>query len=229
MHSFTRNHQKAGGPSDISEQEGVITFSAWLYDLIVRWFVMRGKEQAFRNIIADLTQIQTGEAVLDVGCGTGTQALVVKRRIGETGRVCGLDPSVPLLSAARRKARRVGLAVDFQQGGIGQISFPPQSFDVVLSTFMMHHVSDKLKRQGLAEVARVLKPGGRLLIVDFQRSEEHHDKPEQFGVGVFALQDLPALLKEAGFSQIESGEIPFRVRSVAAAHTQYGFIRAKKS
>jgi ubiquinone/menaquinone biosynthesis C-methylase UbiE len=207
----------------------VITVSAWWYDLIVRWFVMHGKEHTFRHMTADLAGLQPGEAVLDVGCGTGTQALVAKERVGETGRVCGIDPSRSLLAAARRKAKRAGLRIDFQPGRIEHIPTPSQSFDVVLSTFMMHHVPDHLKLQGLAEIARILTPGGHLLIIDFKRSEEHQSRPEQFGAGAIDIQDLSALLSEAGFSQIETGEIPFRIRSVSAAHPHYGFIRAKKS
>ncbi len=225
---FTHKSRESG-PSSQGSSGIVITFSAWWYDLMVGWFVMHRKEQTFRHTTADLAQIQTGETVLDVGCGTGTQALVAKKRVGETGRVCGIDPSRPLLAAAQRKAKRAGLHIDFQPGGIEHIPAPSQSFDVVLSTFMMHHVPDTLKYQGLAEIARILTPGGRLLLIDFKRSEEHPGRPEQFGAGDIALQDIPVLLKEAGFSQIETGEIPFRIRSVSAAHPHYGYIRAKKS
>ena len=91
---------------------------------------------------------------------------------------------------------------------IEQLSFPDQSFDVVLSTLMMHHVPDDLKRRGLSEIARVLKAGGCLLVVDFKRPEEYQSQPGQFGVGEMGLQDLPVLMKEAGFSQMETGEIP---------------------
>lgn len=219
---------RAGKTSSQSSAGNVVTVSGWWYDQIVRWFVMGGKERMFRHMTADLAQLQPGEAVLDVGCGTGTQALVAKERVGETGRVCGIDPSRPLLATARHKARRAGLLIDFQPGGIEHIPASSQSFDVVLSTFMMHHVPDHLKREGLAELARILTSGGRLLIIDFKRSEEHQSRPDQFGAGEVTLQDLPALLLEAGFSQIETGEIPFRIRSVSAAHIHYGFIKAKK-
>ena len=206
----------------------VMTTPAWVYDLMARWFVMRGREQEFRRMAADLAQLQSGEAVLDVGCGTGTQALVAKQRVGATGHVCGIDPSASLLAGARRKAMHSGLSIDFQPGGIEQLPYPDQSFDVVLSTFMMHHLPDDIKRQGLAEIARVLRPGGRLLVIDFMRSEEHQDHPEQFGAGDLGLQDFPALMSDAGFSQTQTGEIPFRIRSVAAGHQHYGFVKAKK-
>jgi ubiquinone/menaquinone biosynthesis C-methylase UbiE len=228
MHSFTHTHKEAGEGS-AHQRRGIITISAWFYDLMVRWFVMHGREQEFRQMIVDLARLQSGETVLDVGCGSGTLPLVAKKRVGKTGRVCGIDPSVPLLAGARRKAAKVGLPIDFQPGGIEQIPFSDQSFDVVLSTFMMHHLPDDLKRQGLSEIARVLKPGGCLLVVDFKRAEEHQGQPAQPGAGSMGLQDLSVLMKEAGFSQMETGEIPFHIRSFDAGHQHYGFISARSS
>jgi len=123
-------------------------------------FVTLGREQAFRQRITDLARLQPAEKVLDVGCGTGTLAMVARQRVSETGRVSGIDPSPQMITRASRKAERIGLAIDFQVGVIEHLSFPDQSFDVVLSTFMMHHLPDDLKRRGLAEIARALKPGG---------------------------------------------------------------------
>jgi len=174
-------------------------------------FILGGSEQALRQATADLAQLQPNETVLDVGCGTGTLALVARQRVGPTGRVYGIDPSAQLLARARRKAARRGLEINFQPGVIEQIPFPDRSFDVVLSTLMMHHLPDDLKRQGLAEIARVLKPGGRLLVVDFKRPEERHSQPARpVDSRNSGIQDQPALMKEAGFSQVETGEIPFR-------------------
>ena len=78
-----------------------------------------------------------------------------------------------MIARANRKAVRRDLAIKFQIGVIEQLSFPDQSFDVVLSTFMMHHLPDDLKRRGLAEIARVLKPGGRLLVLDMKGPPAH--------------------------------------------------------
>src|SRR5216683_1424151 len=180
MHSLTHNHRKPGEASALETRGHVLNWWGWIYDLIARFgmrFILGGSEQALRQTTADLAQLQPGETVLDVGCGTGTLALVAKERVGATGLVSGIDPSAQLLTRARRKAARRGLEINFQLGVIEQLPFPDQSFDVVLSTLMMHHLPDDLKRQGLAEIARVLKPGGRLLVVDARRPEEHHDQP----------------------------------------------------
>ena len=93
------------------------------------------------------------------------------------------------------------LSALLKAGVIEQLTFPDQSFDAVLSTLMMHHLPDDLKRQGLAEIARVLKPGGRLLVLDMKGPA---------GPWKSSMQDQPALMKEAGFSQVETGETRFR-------------------
>ena len=174
----------------VPKTRGTVLNWGWFYDLVM-WFLARGREQALRQMIADLAQLQPGQAVLDVGCGTGTLALVAKERVGTTGRICGIDPGSRQIARARSKAARSGLSIDFQLGVIEQLAFPDQSFDVVLSTFMIDHVPHDLRRQGLAEIARVLKPGGRLLVV------------------ASSIQDLPPLMWDAGFIQVGSGETRF--------------------
>ena len=192
-------HYSEPGGASAPCTRGFVWNWARRYDLLMG-FVMLGREQAFRQRIADLARLQPGEIVLDVGCGTGTLAMVARQRVGEIGRVAGIDPSPQMIARASRKAVRRGLAIDFQVGVIEHLSFPDQSFDVVLSTFMMHHLPDDLKRRGLAEIARVLKPGGRLLVLDMKGPA---------GPWKSNIADQPALMKEAGFSQVETGETRF--------------------
>lgn len=228
MHVFKHHHGNQDEHSAHQAHDAFINTPAWRYDLMV-WFRFYGKEKKFRQMIIDLARLQPGEAVLDVGCGTGTLALIAKERVGKTGRACGVDPSASLLAGARRKAARARLALDFQSGGIEQIPFPDQSFDVVLSTFMLHHVPDDLKRQGLIEITRVLKPEGRLLVVDFKHPGEHRAEHGQSGAEKIDLHNLAAYLKEVGFSDVESGEIPFHTRNSPAEHQNSGFVLARKS
>jgi ubiquinone/menaquinone biosynthesis C-methylase UbiE len=177
------------------QTQGFVWNWARRYDLLLG-VVTLGREQAFRRRIVNLAQVQAGERVLDVGCGTGTLAMVARRRVGASGSVCGIDPSPQMIARARQKAAHRNLEVDFQVGVIEQLPFPDRSFDVVLSTFMMHHLPDELKRRGLKEIARVLKPGGRLLVVDMNGA---------VGPWKSNIRDQPSLLQEAGFASVESG------------------------
>jgi SAM-dependent methyltransferase len=228
-HFVSARYGHLGTPAS-PQTHGLVLTSGWRYDLLL-WLgnlVVGGKWQQLRQRTADLAQLHTGETVLDVGCGTGTLALLAKPRVGHTGQVCGIDPSASMIARAQRKAVQHGLAIDFQVGLIERIPFPDRSFNVVLSTFMMHVLPDDLKRQGLAEIARVLKPGGRLLVVDTKRPETAearrahmvHVGPWQSGV-----QDQPALMAAAGFVQIEQGDIDIGVSRLP----EIGFALGRKS
>jgi ubiquinone/menaquinone biosynthesis C-methylase UbiE len=78
----------------------------------------------------------------------------------------GIDPSPEMLAIARQKARQLGLEIDLRLGVIEAMPFPDEIFDVVTSSLMIHHLNYDLRVQGLAEIYRVLKPNGRLLIAD---------------------------------------------------------------
>jgi ubiquinone/menaquinone biosynthesis C-methylase UbiE len=208
---------------------GVINIPAAIYDLIVRRWVTHGEEQRLREMTANLAGIAAGETVLDVGCGTGTMALVAKRRVGDSGRVVGIDPSRRLLAGARRKAARAALTVDFREASIEMLEFPDKSFDVAMGSFMIHHLPDQVAYKGLAELHRVLKPGGRLLLIDFVRTEQDTAKPEKFGEGTIGVNDLAPLLEAAGFTRIEQGNIQIPIRSIARSHSDYGYVQATKA
>ena len=118
------------------------------------------------------------------------------------------------------------MPIDFQIGVIEQLPFPDQTFDVVFSTLMMHHLPASLKRQGLAEIARVLKPEGRLVIADFKRKQERQGRAARFHAGGSSIQDLAAMVSDAGFSEVETEEMqPPRFSAFPGA----GLVRADKS
>jgi ubiquinone/menaquinone biosynthesis C-methylase UbiE len=229
MHPFAHSHQGRPGDGPATQTQGRILNHGWRYDLM-EWvcdgLLLGGWLRKLRERTATLARLQPGDKVLDVGCGTGTLAIEVQQRVGATGRAFGIDPGAQQIARARSKAARRNLPIDFKVGVIEQLDFPDQTFDAVVSTLMMHHLPDDLKRRGLSEIARVLKPGGRLVIADFQGLAKHPGQPAQPPAGESGVQDLPALVKDAGFSQVETEEMqPPRLRIFPGA----GLVRAYKN
>lgn len=183
------------------------------YDVVVAIMTL-GRARAIRAATVALAGIASGEVVLDVGCGTGDVTMVARARVGATGRVSGIDAAPAMIAVARRKAAQAGQAIDYQVAAVEALPYPDATYDVVVSSLMMHHLPDDLKRRGLAEIRRVLKPGGRLLVVDLTRPMGHRGSlalprllHRQMRSGV---QDLPALVEAAGFTGVEAGETRFR-------------------
>src|ERR1700730_3790801 len=196
----------AGEQSATPGTTGIVLHRAFLYDLFV-WLVSLGKERVYRGKVLDLANLKPGESVLDIGCGSGALAIAAKQRGGSAGRVYGLDASREMLARAGRKANKAGAEVVFKNGIAEILPFPDGQFDAVLSTVMLHHLGRKARQQCAYEVRRVLKPGGRVLAVDFAKPAQgkkglldhfHHH-------GYLNLDDLVALLTEAGLKTLKSG------------------------
>jgi ubiquinone/menaquinone biosynthesis C-methylase UbiE len=211
MHSPPHHQHGSSGEASAKATNGLILRGGWRYDLH-GWFfdacLFRGKGRELRQRAATLARLQPGDQVLDVGCGTGTLAIEVKRRVGSAGQVVGIDPGTEQIARARAKAARHDVPITFHVGVIEQLAFPDQMFDVVFSTLMMHHLPASLKAQGLAETARVLKPGGRLIIADFARKQERRGLATRFHAGGSGLPELAALVADTGFVQVDTEELP---------------------
>jgi SAM-dependent methyltransferase len=121
-----------------------------------------------RTRLALLSQarLEPGHRILDIGCGTGSLAVLAKQRCPGVD-VVGIDPDERALDRAARKARRVGVQVRFDRGFADALDYPAASFDRVFSSFMFHHLAAAEKEATLRAVRRVLKPGGSLHLVDF--------------------------------------------------------------
>ena len=131
-----------------------------LYDPLVG---LMGFDSARRELIS-CANIKPAQRVLDIGCGTGTLAVKLKRQ-HETVQVVGLDPDRKALRRARLKA--TGVSVQFDQGFADELPYERESFDRVLSSFMFHHLNELERENMLVEVLRVSKPGCLFHFVDF--------------------------------------------------------------
>ncbi len=174
-----------------------------------------------RHLLAAVV-LQEGERVLDVGCGNGAMSLEAARAVGPSGRVTGLDLSVPMLGVARKRAEEQGIDVDFVHGDAQTASFD-QPFDVVISRFGVMFFDHP--EVAFANLVRATRPGGRLSFVcwrEFLANEwisvpslamvAHVGIPElpQPGApGPFALADperTKDLLESTGWSDISVEE-----------------------
>lgn len=186
----------------------VMRGSAFGYDVLV-WLLTLGRERALRERILALAHVRAGEAVLDVGCGTGTLAIAARWLVGPAGTVSGIDASPEMIARATTKARRAGAAVDFRVGVVEALPYPDASVDVVLSTLMLHHLPRAAREQCAREMRRVVKPGGRVLAVDFGpgASEQRGLIAHFHRHGGLGVERIVALLVEAGLRVVESGAV----------------------
>jgi len=191
---------------------GRVLHSAAGYDLLA-WLLLLGRERAFRERLVRLARLDPGQSVLDIGCGTGSLAISAKRRVGPSGRVEGIDASPEMIARARKKATKAGVDVAFTNGVVEALPFPDGYFDAVLSTLMLHHLPRDARRQCARQMRRVLKPGGRVLAVDFGGETgnrksllEHFHRRH----GRVDVRDIVQLLSEAGLEVVESGAVGVR-------------------
>jgi ubiquinone/menaquinone biosynthesis C-methylase UbiE len=136
------------------------------YDTICSSF---GLGKQFRNRTLAVAALRPGDRVIDVGCGTGVLTRRAADAIASTGEVWGIDPAPDMIRMAMQTETETGNSARFRLAAVEALPFEDASFDVALASLVLHHLPPDLKRAGLKEVYRVLKPGGRLIVVDLDR------------------------------------------------------------
>ncbi len=176
-----------------------------LYDPVVRWTM---REAAFKGRLVEQARIQPGHRVLDLGCGTGTLAILIKQAHPDA-LVVGLDGDPKILELARSKAGAAGLDIGLDCGMADALPYPGRSFDRVVSSLVIHHLTRDAKLRALREVVRVLTPGGELHVADFGKPHNalmycsslimrHFEEVSDNIEGL-----LPQMIREAGFDPVE--------------------------
>jgi ubiquinone/menaquinone biosynthesis C-methylase UbiE len=159
------------------------------------------RRSVYRRIVA-LSGARPGDRVLDIGCNGGYLARLLAAEVIPGGQVTGVDPSSPAIAHATRRAPANAA---FAVGAAQDLHWSDGSFDVVTSTLAVHHIPEADRKAAFAEMFRVTRPGGRLLIADFRPSRWHrgpHAMRHADGI------DLAALAGEAGFRVEASGVLP---------------------
>ncbi len=188
------------------------------YEVVAR-LVLAGRRRRIYDRLARLSGSSPGDHVLDVGCGTGFLTAQVGRYVAPGGRVVGIDPAPSMIDYARRHVRVEDC--EFRQGVGQDLPIADASVDGVVSALAFHHIPEEARDAALAEIHRVLRPGGRLLIADFRpprsrlgrRLVAAHLGPD---MATPQADRLPERLEAAGLRVIARGRVRSWLAYVAA-------------
>ncbi len=186
-----------------------------------RWYeltsaiMLGGRRRAIYDGLVRLSEAAPGERVLDVGCGSGYFARRLARAVGTSGRIEGIDLSPESIAyATRRGPANAAFTVATAQ----RLPHDDDAFDVVVSSLALHHIEPDQRPAALAEMRRVLRPGGRLLIVELggHPGKGLIGRLIGHGAGHDLADEIPGLLAEAGFAIADRGDLPHRMHYVLA-------------
>jgi len=172
-----------------------------LYDAMVS---LMGFGRAVQELILQ-ANIERDHSVLDVGCGTGTLIVMLKRKYSDV-QVTGLDPDLKALRRAQNKTKRE-VSVQLDHGFGDELPYSERSFDRVFSSFMFHHLDEQERERTSREVLRVLKPGGSFHLLDFVAGDAAHGFFERLIAGHALMKTntnerILKLMSRAGFTNV---------------------------
>lgn len=161
----------------------------------------------YRDRMLELCPITDGSVVLDVGCGIGNETARLASRVGKMGRVNGVDSSESLIKEARRRAQCLDLPLHFQIGDAHSLRFKDSSFDICRAERVLMYLEDPAK--AIAEMARVTRPGGQVIIFDFDHRAFFIDSDF-----VSMTRHIEAMLADDPRNPLMGRELPYLLRGV---------------
>jgi len=202
MHSTLRNLHGNGRGSGT-------TLNRFRLNEVISQLAFGGRRgRVYREIVA-LAGVQPGDTVVDVGCSGGYLARKLAVAAGPSGHVAGVDPSPSAIGYAQRRA--AGTTMTFTVGTAQHLNLPDASFDAVTCTLALHHVPARQRAAALSEMYRVTKPGGRLLIADFDPGRMplmRHPGSARTQRAVATVGPLEDLAAAAGYRIESTGTLP---------------------
>lgn len=176
-----------------------------LFDPVMQLFM---RESTFKGTLVEQINIINGHRILDIGCGTATLTILIKK-VHPEADVKGLDGDPEILKIAKKKIIRAGLDIKLDLGMSFELPYPDRSFDRVVSSLVFHHLTRENKIRTIKEIFRVLSPGGELHVADFGKPQNalmylislvfrHLEETRDNIDGL-----LPEMFHKAGFEQVE--------------------------
>jgi ubiquinone/menaquinone biosynthesis C-methylase UbiE len=184
------------------------TIDGFRLNEVMSQLAFAGRRGSVYRRIVSLSGVRPGDSVLDVGSSSGYLARKLAAATGTAGHVTGVDPSQSAIAFAGRRARP---GLTFSAGVAQDLDLPDASFDVVTCTLALHHVPARHRAAAVREMYRVTKPGGRLLLADFDPSRKKfvsHPGGRRTRLAAATVGPLEELAGQAGYRVESAGELP---------------------